>query len=296
MTIMKFGDRLSQIVLGLRRNAGADNSLGSGQIHNPRGRELDQWLKRFAPLAGRLGGNLNLLAALCGTDKYGAHDYTPIYQELMSRRRQQPVRLLEIGVGGYRDGFGGESLLMWAAYFPKGMMYGIDVHDEIPFSHDRIKVLRCSQTDRARLTEIGETCGPFDFVIDDGSHVNSHQIESFRVLWPFVKNLGTYIIEDVQTSYWPAYGGGHPGSGDYSHSCVSFFTGLVDSVNWPEFLAPAGNGSPLDPAIGRIAFHHNLIVITKDTAERRSNMPLDDARLREILMDRNGLKSSGQGS
>ena len=55
---------------------------------------------------------------------------------------------------------------------------------------------------------VGEAHGPFDFVIDDGSHASPQQIESFRILWPFIKDRGVYIIEDVQTSYWPAFGGG----------------------------------------------------------------------------------------
>ncbi|MGH8660605.1 MAG: hypothetical protein ACREUB_02445, partial [Burkholderiales bacterium] len=123
-------------------------------------------------------------------------------------------------------------------------------------------------------------------VIDDGSHVNSHQIETFRILWPFVSDSGTYIIEDVQTSYWPAFGGGHVESREYANSCMGHFKKMVDSVNLPEFLAPAGAELPLDPAIGRIAFYHNLIVVTKDTSARRSNVRLDDERVRRMLMSR----------
>jgi len=292
---MNICDRLSLVVLGLRRNLGADNLVGSSPVENSRGRALDRMLKRCASLAGRIGCNLNLLAALCGTDKYGAHDYTPIYEELMSRFRGKPVCLLEIGVGGYQGGLGGDSLLMWAAYFPKGMLYGMDIYDKTALSRGRIKVLQCSQTDRPRLVEIGQAYGPFDFIIDDGSHHNSHQIESFKILWPFVKDHGIYIIEDVQTSYWPAFGGGHIGSGDYANSCMSYFKGLVDSVNCPEFLEPAGPRSPLDPTIGRIAFHHNLVVVTKESTARRSNVRLEDENLRKMLMSRRAPDSSNSG-
>lgn len=284
---MSFSDRLIRIVLGLRRN------LGAGRIEDPRRRALDLTLKRCVPLAGRMGCNLNLLAALCGTDKYGVHDYTPVYQELMSRHRRQPVRLLEIGVGGYKGELGGDSLQMWAAYFPKGRLYGIDAYDKTSLSRGRIKVLQCSQTDHPRLAEIGETCGPFDFIIDDGSHVNTDQVGSFRILWPFVRDRGAYIIEDVQTSYWPAFGGGHLGSSDYTHSCMSYFKGMTDSVNSPEFLEPAGAAPQLDATIGSIAFYHNLIVVTKDAIARRSNLPLEDEGLRRTLMARQALETSG---
>lgn len=272
-----------------------DNSDGVIRVGDSRGRALDRLLKRCAPLAGRIGGNLNLLAALCGTDKYGVHHYTPTYQELMSRFRSKPIRLLEIGVGGFQGGLGGESLLMWAAYFPKGRLYGIDIYDKTSLSRGRIKVLRCSQADRPRLVEIGKAFGPFDFIIDDGSHLNSHQIECFQILWPFVKDHGAYVIEDVQTSYWPAFGGGHVESREYLNSCMSYFKGMVDSVNLAEFLEQPGPRSPLDPTIGRIAFHHNLVVLTKETSVRRSNVRLDDERLRGMLMRRKAPDSSISG-
>lgn len=290
---MKFADKLSWVVLGWRKSVGAYNAYGSSdRIEDPRGRALDAMLKRLAPLAGRLGGNLNLLAALCGTDKYGGHDYTPVYQELMSPRRRQPVRLLEIGVGGFESGSGGESLLMWAAYFSKGKIYGIDFHDKTALSRGRIEVLQSSQTDDSRLTEIGKRCGPFDFIIDDGSHISSHQVASFRVLWPFVRDRGTYIIEDTQTSYWPAFGGGHLGSSNYGQSCMSYFKGMTDSVNAPELLEPAPAALRLDPTIGSIAFHHNLIFVTKDATLRRSNLPLENEALRRTLSDPQALQAS----
>lgn len=281
---MNTDDRLTRLAINLRRYLGADPSSPGNYARDPRGSALHQLLKKCGSFAGKISGNLNLLAALFGTDKYGAHNYTPVYQDLMSQSRKKPVRLLEIGVAGYENTPGGESLLVWAAYFPKGRVYGIDIRDKTALSGGRIKVLQCSQTDRPRLTEIGEQYGPFDFVIDDGSHLNAHQIESFRILWPFVKDGGAYIVEDVQTSYWPSYGGGGIGSAEHAQSCMSYFKGLVDSVNLPEFIEPAGPEHPLDPTIGGIAFHHNLIVITKDSSIRQSNIPLDDADWRRTLM------------
>ena len=54
---------------------------------------------------------LSRLAILYGTDKFGYHDYTPNYHELLSARRGQRLSMLEIGVGGYGDEKrGGESL------------------------------------------------------------------------------------------------------------------------------------------------------------------------------------------
>jgi hypothetical protein len=261
--------RLTRLVLQLRRNLGA-------------GAPLDRLLRRFARLAGPLGADLDLLAALYGTDKFGEHEYTPVYRELMRSMRGKPVRLLEIGVGGYGSALGGESLRMWASYFPKGRITGIDLYDKTALSGGRVQVFQCSQVDAPRLADIARSAGPFDFIIDDGSHENGHQIETFGILWPHLKDGGAYVIEDVQTSYWPSYGGGPLGTPGYQKSCMRWFKDLADSVNLPEFLQPAPAG--LDAAIASIAFHHNLIVLRKDLAERYSNFALDDPGLRAQLL------------
>lgn len=242
----------------------------------------DQRFKKWVPIAGLLGANLDLLAALSGTDKYGLHFYTPIYAALADPHRRKPVTLLELGVGGYAGGHGGESLRMWEAYFRKGRIYGIDIHDKTAFSKGRVKIFQCSQVDRERLTALCRDIGPFDFIIDDGSHMNAHQIESFHILWPYVKDAGVYVIEDVQTSYWPAFGGGVLGSRVYQRSCMSYFKSLVDSVNRCEFLTPPETET--DRTIGSIAFHHNMIVLTKDKSLRTSNVPLEVDAVRANLM------------
>ena len=39
-------------------------------------------------------------------------------------------------------------------------------------------------------------------IIDDGSHLPSHQLLSLETLWPSLAPGGLYIVEDVETSYW----------------------------------------------------------------------------------------------
>jgi demethylmacrocin O-methyltransferase len=238
-------------------------------------------MQRFAKVAGWCGAGLDLLAALYGTDKFGAHEYTPVYEGLMRGARARPVRLLEIGVGGYASAMGGESLRMWESYFRRGRIVGIDLYDKTSLTAGRVQVFQCSQVDAPRLSELAQAQGPFDFIIDDGSHINAHQIESFGILWPHLKDRGVYIVEDVQTSYWPAYGGGAPGTPAYEKSCMRWFKELADSVNLPEFLEPAPPG--LQASIGSIAFHHNLIALTKDLAERYSNADIENPAMRAKL-------------
>jgi predicted nucleic acid-binding protein len=51
-----------------------------------------------------------------------------------------------------------------------------------------------------------------------------------------------------------------------------------------EFLAQPGPDAVVDRAVASVAFHHNLIVVTKDTGERMSNFPLDRPEVRDALM------------
>ena len=64
-----------------------------------------------------------------GSDKYGGHLYTPVYHALFGHLREAPIRVLEIGVGGYdAPAAGGLSLKMWADYFPYADITGLDLH------------------------------------------------------------------------------------------------------------------------------------------------------------------------
>ncbi len=274
--------RLAQLAFEARRERRAIPELFPDYARDPAAAALDQRFKRWARIAGWFGAGLDLLAALCGTDKFGLHHYTPVYEQLARPLRRRPVRLLELGVGGYGRALGGESLLMWQAYFRRGRIYGIDIEDKSALSRGRVKVYQCSQTDRARLTALAGEIGPFDFVIDDASHVSADQIASFGILWPFVKDGGWYVVEDVQTSYWPAYGGGAPGSPAHAASCMGFFKALADSVNECEFLERGRVHA--EPSVGQIAFHHNLIVLGKALAPRTSNAPLANEAVRARLL------------
>ena len=52
-----------------------------------------------------------------------------------------------------------------------------------------------------------EKYGGFDIIIDDGSHIMEHQQTSLQILSQYMKPYGTYIIEDIETSYYPRFNG-----------------------------------------------------------------------------------------
>ena len=64
--------------------------------------------------------------------------------------------------------------------------------------------------------------------MDDGSHVGSHILTSFEVLFPKLTPGGTYAIEDLHTAYWPDFGGGPPGT---PNNAVALAKSLLDELN-----------------------------------------------------------------
>lgn len=129
--------------------------------------------------------------------------YPREYDKYLAPYKNSTIRMLEIGVSK------GGSLYAWKNFFPNAkLIVGIDVKDECKkFEDSKIRVEIGSQDDRSFLLNLNDKYGPFDVILDDGSHVLKHQRTSFEVLFPLLKEGGMYIIEDLHTSYWPRWGG-----------------------------------------------------------------------------------------
>lgn len=182
---------------------------------------------KFLPLRR----NLTVLALAYGTGKRSL-GYTPYYQEHFKAIRKKKLQILEIGIGGYKDPTsGGHSLRMWKAYFPKSIIYGLDIFDKAFLEESRIKTFRGSQNDPEFLRHVADEIGGIDIVIDDGSHINEHVITSFRTLFPYLRDDGIYVIEDLQTSYWSHFGGTTEDLHEPITS-VSMLKTLVDGLNY----------------------------------------------------------------
>jgi hypothetical protein len=161
---------------------------------------------------------LTAIANLYGTDKgtvgpvdwWPAHNYTDIYEAYLWPTRDQPIRLLEIGLGVQGDAWhtlitqgrnlgGGASVKMWAEYFPKAQIFGIDINPAPYLDTDRITTFVADQGKPLDLQRVTEAAGsePFDVIIDDGSHRADHQQTSFGALFGHLKTGGLYFIEDL---------------------------------------------------------------------------------------------------
>lgn len=151
---------------------------------------------------------LDELANRHQTDKgtqYGGpskHGYAPSYDNILSQWRDEPIRMLEIGVCMEYTG-GGQSINMWVEYFEKAKIYTFDIvdmsqHPSIT-GNERVTFFRGDQSNRDDFklmhTEFGNT--DFDVILEDGSHIHEHQIISLGHLFQYVKPGGYYILEDI---------------------------------------------------------------------------------------------------
>lgn len=146
--------------------------------------------------------------------------YLPIYEAAVDRTR--PIRMLVIG-SFYED-----SLQMWQEYLhPDSLIVGIDVNSELLKIADSagIHVRLGGAQSVSFLSEVAAEFGPFDVIVDDGSHTSSHMVDSFRCLFAnALSDSGVYMVEDVDCDYWKFYR-------DSRVSFIDFVRALIDAMH-----------------------------------------------------------------
>ena len=165
--------------------------------------------------------SLDEIGLMQGTDKASTgHNYLTFLEPYFAPLRDQPLRVLEIGV--HR----GASLRTWAEYFPNAKIVGVDI---LPwckrYEADRVVVELADQSNIEHLTPIAVEHGPFDIIVEDGSHMWDHQVTTLRTLFPFLKSGGFYVAEDLQTNFGSMAA---QYRGVASASCVDFLKRWMD--------------------------------------------------------------------
>ncbi|WP_158923697.1 class I SAM-dependent methyltransferase [Acidisphaera sp. S103] len=208
-----------------------------------------------------------------GTDKASSHhDYLRFYEQFLSPLREEKLNILEIGI------FNGASLRMWEEYFSNSTVVGADINGLTRrFARDRVAVEILDQSNIEHLTQLATKHGPFDIIIEDGAHLWEHQITSLRTLFPFIKDNGLYIVEDLQTNYGVMEGDFR---GISSISCVEYLKKWLDlrvsdnqtdlkSVEDP-FLRTYGR------SIYFMAFYRRACLIKKQLTDQHHLRKMDD--------------------
>ncbi len=129
-----------------------------------------------------------------GTDKAGYHTFTGFYSKFVDRFKNPTM--IEIGIDN------GASLKMWEEYYGTPKIVGVDINDKKQFDTKNIKTLIADQGNvRDLVNKCTQVASEYDLIVDDGSHIYSHQISCFVSLFPYLKSGGVYILEDLHTSF-----------------------------------------------------------------------------------------------
>jgi hypothetical protein len=174
----------------------------------------------------------------------GGHKWThyfSIYEAVFGPLRALPLRILEIGV------WRGASLALWRKYFehPQTTLVGIDILPECA-KFDRpaegIHVRIGSQTDSEFLKQVVREFGPFDLIIDDGSHHSADMITSFNCLYSDgLKDSGIYFAEDLHANYWRPWR-------DSQKSFLDLCKDLMECMHAHYYYRPPRGGFFIDKA------------------------------------------------
>jgi cephalosporin hydroxylase len=202
------------------------------------------------------------------TNVHKWHHYFDIYTKHFEAYRQRPIRMLEIGV------FRGGSLRMWKEYFhPDSVIVGIDIDKtckEHEIAERKVFVRIGSQADPEFLSAVTDEFGPFDIILDDGSHKTHHQNISFGALFrDALTDGGCYMVEDVHTNYWLKHV-------DSEDTFIDLAKQMVDMLHEPYFDRKETNFrldhpeaveqmelSYLAANIANVAFYDSIVVIDK---------------------------------
>ena len=181
--------------------------------------------------------------------------FLQIYEKYFTALRNEKINILEIGIDK------GDSLRLWREYFSNAKICGIDLFNK-DIIIDNVDILIGDQSDYSFLKTVVNKYHNFDIIIDDGSHLSKDIISSFKFLFPFLNNNGLYVVEDLQTSYQPRFGGSRFNLTKKKTS-MNFLKSLADSINYEHNDKPFFKRSLFDGKIKSVSFYQNIAVVTK---------------------------------
>jgi len=155
---------------------------------------------------------------------------------------------------------------LWREYFGcEAIIFGVDVNPKCKEIKDcDISIRIGSQADPEFLKAVVGEMGGLDIVIDDGSHIASHQRKSFETLFPLLHQDGVYIVEDLHTSYFRGvFEGGIGRRGTFIEEAKK----LVDAIhgwyhNGKSTIANART------TVDSLHFYDSIVVIEKRVKQR----------------------------
>lgn len=129
------------------------------------------------------------------SDKFRWHLYGGFYDQHLPDRIEGTI--LEFGV------FKGESIRWLSDRYPGACIVGADIIPVQPDwpRHPAIRYRQVDQGDELQVQDLLASIPPPSLIIEDGSHVPSHQARCLRLGLERLEPGGIYILEDIHTSH-----------------------------------------------------------------------------------------------
>ena len=130
------------------------------------------------------------------TDKDTVHSYLEVYDDLFAPYQDKDINLLEIG------NYGGGSIKLWLDYFKSIKIHGLEINDlkelhDLNNQYDNVDIVMGLDAYCEKTLELTRSKGPFDIIIDDGSHSPENQLFVLNYYMPLLKSGGLMVIEDI---------------------------------------------------------------------------------------------------
>lgn len=142
------------------------------------------------------------------TDKNTAHSYLPLYEEILSSKKNSAKNVLEIGIGDFNMKNGG-SILMWRNYFLGAKIHAVD---RLHISRVYDKLVRDPQVELYTSVDgyndefventFVKNGTKFDFMLDDGPHTLESMKKFIQLYSGLLEDDGILMIEDIQSWDW----------------------------------------------------------------------------------------------
>jgi limonene-1,2-epoxide hydrolase len=201
------------------------------------------------------------------------HHFFDIYDRHFARHRGRPVKMLELGISQ------GGSIQMWRDYFgPDLELYGVDINPDCKrFEEPGVRIFIGDQEDRSFLRSVAAQVPDVDILIDDGGHTMRQQIHTFEELFDKVIPTGTYLIEDLHTSYWRHFGGGVRRRGTF----IEYSKDFIDRIHAWHSKQVGFEVTDFTRSVHSLHYYDSVLVIEKrpmqtPTHERRGSPSFPD--------------------
>lgn len=131
------------------------------------------------------------------SDKTLHHGYQRFYPFFLEPLRAiTGLKMLELG---YDNGY---SIGIWESYFNNPKIDSIDIianpNDDRLNNYFNVNQDKPEELDRF----VNENSSKYHFIIDDASHIPTHQWNTFIRFFNILEEGGIYIIEDTETNFW----------------------------------------------------------------------------------------------